>query len=172
MKQTKTSKEENERIKGFIVRFMDAKEKFEQAEREYKEDRDFFQRTVRNFMTENEMQKFRFMSPRGKKLSVSNVRPKKVVWLIDRLKENLPKSVLKTVINKTYTVNDWDGFKDYMKAIGADPKVLISFFDVEEEVDESALNEAADQDMFAEEDLEGCYELKESEGYVRITELE
>lgn len=109
---------------------------------------------------------------RGIKFSVSDVKQRKVVWLIDVLKQKLPKCVLKYVIRKTYTVNDWDGFKDYMKALGADPKVLISYFDVKEEVDEQALDEAQEQEAITAEDVEGCYEIKENEGYVRITELD
>lgn len=172
MRQTVTTKEENEAIKKYIVGFLDAKEKFEKAELEFKKEKAEFQGIVRDFMGKNGMQKFRFKSPRGIKFSVSDVKQRKVIWLIDMLKQNLPKHVLKHVIKKTYTVNDWDGFKDYMKALGADPKVLISYFDVKEEVDEQALNEAEEQGEISAKDIEGCYEVKENEGYVRITELE
>lgn len=172
MGKTKTSEEENARLKRFVVDFIDRQERFKRQEAEYKKERAEFQNVVREFMGKNGMEKFRFKSPRGIKFSVSDVRPRKLVWLLDRLKENLPKSVLKRVVRKTYTVNDWDGFKDYMKAIGADPRVLISYFDVKEEVDEAAMNQVADEGMVTEEILEGCYEIKESEGYVRITELE
>lgn len=172
MGQTVTTKEENEAIKRYVVRFLDTQEEFKRAEEEYKKERKEFQEIVRDFMGRNGMQKFRFKSPRGTRFSVSDVKQRKVVWLIDVLKQKLPKCVLKHVISKTYTVNDWDGFKDYMKALGADPKVLISYFDVKEEVDEQALNEAEEQEAITAEDVEGCYEIKENEGYVRIMELE
>lgn len=172
MRQTKTTKEENAAVKSLVINFLDLQEKFKREEEAFKKERAEFQTIVREFMGKNGMTKFKLKSPRGSKFSVSDVRPKKIVWLLDRLKEKLPKTVLNSVIDKTYTVNDWDGFKDYMKAIGANPKVLISYFDVEEKLNESALDEAAQAGTITEEDLEGCYEIKENEGYIRITELE
>lgn len=104
------------------------------------------------------------------KLKVTRVRTKKVVWNIDKLKKCLNKTMFKNVVNKTYTINDMDGLISYLKECGVNPKKFKQFIDVTEVVDEKKFDYYYDLGQIKKSDVNGCYEIKFGEPYIRLTE--
>lgn len=105
------------------------------------------------------------------KLRVTNVRTKKVTWMLDKLKQKLGKDVYKDVVHKTYTVNDMQGLIKYLKSCGVDPKKFKKFIEVTEELDETKLDTYYETGALKKEDIAGCYDVKMGDPYIRITEL-
>ena len=51
----------------------------------------------------------------------------------------------------------------YMKQLGADPKKVKSFIQIDEELNESALNELYETGKLTLDDVKGCYTIKVNE---------
>lgn len=105
------------------------------------------------------------------KLRVTNVRTKKVTWMLDKLKQSIGKDVYKDVVYKTYTVNDMQGLIKYLKSCGVDPKKFKKFIDVTEELDETKFDTYYETGALKKEDIAGCYDVKLGDPYIRLTEL-
>ena len=105
------------------------------------------------------------------KLRVTNVRTKKITWMLDKLKQKLGKDVYKDVVRKTYTVNDMQRLIKYLKSCGVDPKKFKKFIEVTEELDETKLDTYYETGALKKEDIAGCYDVKMGDPYIRITEL-
>ena len=107
------------------------------------------------------------------KLKVTKVRRKKLTWKLEKLKQNISKQLYKTVVNKTYKVNDMDGLIKYLKQCGVDAKKFKKFIDVEESMDEAELDRMYETGKISKEDkakLGKCCDVKISEPYIKITE--
>lgn len=105
------------------------------------------------------------------KLRVTNVRTKKITWMLDKLKQKLGKETYKDVVCKTYTVNDMQGLIKYLKTCGVDPKKFKKFIEVTEELDETKLDTYYETGALKKEDIAGCYDVKMGDPYIRLTEL-
>ena len=104
------------------------------------------------------------------KVIVTRIRTKKVFWLVEKLKEKLDKKTYNEIIDKTYTINDMEGLIKYLKSCGVDAKKFKKFIEVNEEVDETKLNNLYDRGEIKKKQIEDCYEVKLGEPYIRITE--
>lgn len=104
------------------------------------------------------------------KVIVTRIRTKKVFWFIEKLKEKLDKKTYNEIVDKTYTINDIEGLIKYLKSCGVDAKKFKKFIEVNEEVDETKLNNLYDRGEIKKKQIEGCYEVKLGEPYIRITE--
>lgn len=100
------------------------------------------------------------------------VRRKTIDWLVGKLKKKLPKSVLKQVIIKDYTVKDMQGLIDYMKELGADAKRFKKYIEVAEKFDTAKLDELYEKGELNREDIKDCYDVNVSEPYVRLTKVD
>lgn len=96
---------------------------------------------------------------------------KKVNFLIDKLKEKLPKEIIKNVVRKQYIVSDMDGLIEYMKSLGADPKKFKKFIHVNESIDQDSIQKLYDFGEIGLIDLKGCYEVKESRKSITIRNM-
>lgn len=107
------------------------------------------------------------------KLKVTKVRRKKLTWKFEKLKQNISKKLYKTVVNKTYKVNDMDGLIKYLKQCGVDAKKFKKFIDVEESMNEIELDKMYETGKISKEDkaqLGKCCDVEISEPYIKITE--
>ena len=104
------------------------------------------------------------------KVIVTRIRTKKVFWLVEKLKEKLDKKTYNEIVDKTYTINDMEGLIKYLKSCGVDAKKFKKFIEVNEEVDETKLNNLYDRGEIKKKQIEDCYEVKLGEPYIRITE--
>lgn len=104
------------------------------------------------------------------KVIVTRVRTKKVFWFVEKLKEKLDKKTYNEIVDKTYTINDIEGLIKYLKSCGVDAKKFKKFIEVNEEVDETKINNLYDRGEIKKKQIEDCYEVKLGEPYIRITE--
>lgn len=168
-------------IKDSVRKLYDAQQEKKQFDKYYEEVRKKEQLSISNFMFTN--------LPKGKnsfeieldegvgyytnhmKLNVTRIRTKRVTWLLDKLKQKLGKDIYKDVVDKTYTINDIQGLIKYLKSCGVDPKKFKKFIDVDETLNETKLNTYYETGALKKSDIEGCYDVKMGEPYIRLTEL-
>lgn len=104
------------------------------------------------------------------KVIVTRIRTKKIFWFVEKLKEKLDKKTYGEIVDKTYTINDIEGLTKYLKSCGVDARKFKKFIEVNEEVDETKLNNLYDRGEIKKKQIEDCYEVKLGEPYIRITE--
>ena len=168
-------------IKDSVRKLYDAQQEKKQFDKYYDEVRKKEQLSISNFMFTN--------LPKGKnsfeieldegvgyytnhmKLNVTRIRTKRVTWLLDKLKQKLGKDIYKDVVDKTYTINDIQGLIKYLKSCGVDAKKFKKFIDVDETLNETKLNTYYETGALKKSDIEGCYDVKMGEPYIRLTEL-
>lgn len=167
-------------IEGSVRRLYEAKKKKAQVDKWYEEVKKKEQLAISNFMFTN--------VPRGeehfditltegieyytnhKRLGVTRVRRRKIVWDMKKLKERLSKAKYKAVVKKRYEIEDIDGLIKYLKKCGVDPKRFKSFLSVTETIDEKELNNLSELGTITENDIKGCYTVELSDPYIKITE--
>ena len=168
-------------IKDSVRKLYDAQQEKKQFDKYYDEVRKKEQLSISNFMFTN--------LPKGKnsfeieldegvgyytnhmKLNVTRIRTKRVTWLLDKLKQKLGKDIYKDVVDKTYTINDIQGLIKYLKSCGVDAKKFKKFIDVDETLNETKLNTYYETGALKKSDIEGCYDVKMGEPYIKLTEL-
>ena len=168
-------------IKDSVRKLYDAQQEKKRFDKYYEEVRKKEQLSISNFMFTNlpkDQNSFEIELDEGAryytnhvKLNVTRIRTKKVTWLLDKLKQKLGKDVYSEVVDKIYTVNDMQELIKYLKSCGVDPKKFKKFIDVKEELDETKLNTYYETGALKKADIEGCYNVKMGEPYIRIAEL-
>lgn len=168
-------------IKDSIRKLYDAQQEKKQFDKYYEEVRKKEQLSISNFMFTNlpkGQNSFEIELDEGVgyytshvKLNVTRIRTKKVTWLLDKLKQKLGKETYNDVVDKTYTVNDMQGLVRYLKGCGVDPKKFKKFIDVDETLNETKLNTYYETGALKKSDIEGCYDVKMGEPFIRLTEL-
>lgn len=168
-------------IKDSVRKLYDAQQEKKQFDKYYDEVRKKEQLSISNFMFTNlpkDQNSFEIELDEGvgyytnhMKLNVTRIRTKRVTWLLDKLKQKLGKDTYKDVVDKTYTINDIQGLIKYLKSCGVDPRKFKKFIDVDETLNETKLNTYYETGALKKSDIEGCYDVKVEEPYIRLTEL-
>lgn len=174
-KKPVTTKKQNEEVKRAVVELREYRLKFKDIESQYKKKNEELQKIIREFMGVNNFTEFKFLSKSKLgdiPLKVLNVVPKKITFNVDKLKERLERDIFNKIVIKEYRIVDFNGLVKYLKSCGVDPKKFKKFIEVTETVDNNKLNELGNLGEISEEDIKGCYEVTECNGYVKITELE
>ena len=112
-------------IKDSVRKLYDAQQEKKQFDKYYEEVRKKEQLAISNFMFtslpkgqnsfEIELDEGAGYYTNHVKLNVTRVRTKKVIWLLDKLKQKVGKDIYSEAVNKTYTVNDMQGLIRYLK---------------------------------------------------------
>ena len=169
--KTKTDNAYNRQTMSDVYALYRLEDRFKKIKSEYEERKKKLQVDIKNFMYVNGFERFKFESGLDN-VNVSKVCRRSVIWdvdkLEDRLKENFDKEMANEIIVKRYFVNNMEGLTKYLKSIGADPKKFKQFISTEKSVDTDALNRLSDDKEISMEDVAGCYEVKESEPYLKI----
>lgn len=168
-------------IKDSVRKLYDAQQEKKQFDNYYEEVRKKEQLSISNFIFTNlpkDQNSFEIELDEGVgyytnhiKLNVTRIRAKRVTWLLDKLKQKLGKDIYKDVVDKTYTINDIQGLIKYLKSCGVDAKRFKKFIDVDETLNETKLNTYCETGALKKSDIEGCYDVKMGEPYIRLTEL-
>lgn len=168
-------------IKDSVRKLYDAQQEKKQFDKYYEEVRKKEQLSISNFMFTNlpkDQNSFEIELDEGvgyytnhMKLNVTRIRTKRVTWLLYKLKQKLGKDIYKDVVDKTYTINDIQGLIKYLKSCGVDAKKFKKFIDVNETLNETKLNTYYETGALKKSDIEGCYDVKMGEPYIRLTEL-
>lgn len=104
-------------------------------------------------------------------LTVNRIQSQKIIWSLDNLRKKVSKNLFKTFVDKTYTINNPKAFMTYMKQLGADPKKVKSFIQINEELNEASLNELYETGKLTLDDVEGCYTIKVNEPFIKLSEV-
>lgn len=168
-------------IKDSVRKLYDAQQEKKQFDKYYDEVRKKEQLSISNFMFTNlpkdqnsfeiELDEEAGYYTNHVKLNVTRIRTKRVTWLLDKLKQKLGKDTYKDVVDKTYTINDIQGLIKYLKSCEVDPRKFKKFIDVDETLNETKLNTYYETGALKKSDIEGCYDVKVGEPYIRLTEL-
>ena len=99
----------------------------------------------------------------------TSVKPKKIEWNMETLKQILDKEIFDEICIKKYTIIDYDGFVKYLKSLKADPKIFKNFVQCEKTMNQNKLDQLSELGEISIDDLEGCYTVINKEQYVRVT---
>ena len=83
-----------------------------------------------------------------------------ITYLVDKLKAKLDKEMWPEIINKTHTINDYNGLVSLMKAYGVSPKEFKEFIGVVEAANGDKIKQLYAVGDITKEDIKGCFEVK------------
>lgn len=172
-----SNKQENEKVKAAVCSLYSMNAKFKRIKDEYEEKKKKLTLEISNYMFVNGVDAFSFLNE-AKELSkfgriqVKKIRQKKIKFDVGMVEKRIDKELANEFIDKKYIVNDIDGLVSYLKSCGVNPKRFKSFIDVEKTVNQKKLDELGGLGEISMNDLAGCYEVVENEGYIKITETE
>lgn len=106
-----------------------------------------------------------------KHLNVKKIRNKKVIWFVDKLKQNLTREQQKEVIDKTYVVSNMEGLIKYLKSCGVSPKEFKKYIEVQETINETKLDNAYQTGIIKKKQLNSCYDVELGKPYIKLTEI-
>lgn len=172
-----------EKIRESVLRLYKARNKRREVEKEVKVVEENECKEISNYMFCNNIKGFEVLidgssdsqynelSMKPMLLRVGKSTSKKVTFLIDVIKNKLPKKLQKEVIRKEYRIINMDGLKDYLKDLGADPKVFKGFIQVIETVDKERMEQLYDFGEITLGQLKDCYEVKESKETITVRNI-
>lgn len=104
----------------------------------------------------------------GEDLVVNKVQKTSIDFDVDKLESRLDKKLSKEVIEKKYTITDFDRLVIYLRSCGVDPKVFKSFLSVTKTADTKKLDKLADLGYINKDDLADCYEVTCDKPYFAV----
>lgn len=175
-----SNKRENEQVKHQSIELYELECKFKQLKAKYEKKKEALTTSIKNFMftsTEGITDEFEFevqakdTSGKGV-LTVKKITPTTIVWDAEKLEKQLGKERSQSVIEKRYTIEDYDGLVEYLKECGVSPKKFKSFLSIERTVNQQALKQADDLGEITDKDISGCYKTQVKSSYLKISVLE
>lgn len=88
----------------------------------------------------------------------------------DKVEKALGKELSKKAVLKSYEVSNIVGLLEYVKELGADPKVIKGFLNVHKTVDQKMLDNLEKLGLINSSQLKGCYTVNKQEPYYTIKE--
>lgn len=158
-------------VNSLVLEYLERQRRFKDAEASFDSFKQAFRQDIRMYLEKEGKKSFQFRDSDNNGYSVSDVRPTKVSFDAAKLKRKAPEVYRKAVVKDRH-VEDWEGFTSYMKQLGADPAMVASFIRTKETVDVKVVDAMVSAEETSMEQLEGCYEVVVSEGYIRVTEME
>lgn len=175
-----SNKRANEQVKRQSIELYELECKFKQLKAKYEKKKEALTISIKNFMfinTEGITDEFEFEvqakddTSRGV-LTVKKITPTVIVWDADKLEKQLGKERSQSIIEKRYTIEDYDGLVEYLKECGVSPKKFKSFLSVERTVNQQALKQADDLGEITDKDISDCYKTQIKSSYLKISVLE
>lgn len=151
-----------------IIELYKLEEQYKQIKKNYEDKKKSLSVMIRNYMYSKDYSQLDFKSKEYGNVHVTNVIRKSIIWDVEKLKKKLDNDLVKQIVEKKYIVTDMKGLVQYLKSCGVNPKKFKSYIYVEEKVNQQKMNELSEIGEIDAEDIKGCYELKEAEGYLRI----
>lgn len=167
-------KKETLEVKQQVMELFQIGKQFNEDRKEYEARRNALSVAIKNYMYCNKGigNKFQFRvksKQNGNRMvTVKKIEPSTVSWDAAKLEEVLDKDARRTVISKTYTINDMEGLVDYLKSCGVNPKRFKAFIEVERQVDNMALEQLSSLGKIDADALKGCYTVNKGSSYLRI----
>lgn len=167
--QVKKSNTNDKKAFSEILDLYRLEQKYKIAKKQYEDEKKKLSLNVRNYMFSKDYSQLDFKSREFGNVHVSNVIRKSIIWNIEKLKKKLDKDLIDQFVEKKYVVNNMPGLIKLLKEAGVNPRQFKKFINVEEKVNQQKMNELSEIGEIDREDIEGCYELKEAEGYLKIS---
>lgn len=104
----------------------------------------------------------------GEDLVVNKVQKTSINFDVDKLENRLGKKFSKEIIEKQYTITDFNRLVIYLRSCGVDHKVFKSFLSVTKTVDTKKLDKLADFGYINKDDLADCYEVTRNKPYFTV----
>lgn len=141
--------------------------KYKEIKKKYEDKKKILTTSIRNYMFSNGFNSFQYQ--KGNDLiDVKSITQKRVSWDVEKLEKKLDKELLNEIIEKQYIVNNMEGLIKYLKSCGVNSKQFKKFITVEKKVNQTKFNQLSELGDVSLDDVKGCYELKECNGYVKI----
>lgn len=115
---------------------------------------------------------------KGKMYKIVGVKPKKMVWDVDKLIERIKSrydnsnDLLSQITETKVCISDVSGFKKLLKEYGIKYQDVKPFLSVEKKILDKKVNELSEMGEITMKDIEGCFELQERDGYLLPSESE
>lgn len=168
MRREKKSSIDDKVTFGQVLELYKEEQRFKAIKQAYEEKKKKLSTEIRNYMYSKGYSSFDFRSREFGNVKVNKVVRKTIKWDVDKLKKKLPIELLAEIIGKEYHIVDMPGLVKYLKSCGVNPKKFKQYISVEEKVNQQAINELSEIGDITAQDIEGCYELKQAEGYLTI----
>jgi hypothetical protein len=160
------------KIEEIILELYEIKNKSKRMQDEYKIRIKYLEKKIDEIFTKKKETSYSFCCQNRDSdiyYKATLVQPKKIEWNMDVLQQVLNKKIFNQICNKKYTIIDYEGLTNYLKTVGADPKVFKNFISCEKTMNDKMLNQLSELGEITEKDLEGCYTVTNREQYVKIT---
>lgn len=168
MRREKKSSIDDKVTFGQVLELYKEEQRFKAIKQAYEEKKKKLSTEIRNYMYSKGYSSFDFRSREFGNVKVNKVVRKTIKWDVDKLKKKLPIELLAEIIEREYHIVDMPGLVKYLKSCGVNPKKFKQYISVEEKVNQQAINELSEIGDITAQDIEGCYELKQAEGYLTI----
>ena len=175
-----SNKRANEQVKRQSIELYELECKFKQLKAKYEKKKEALTTSIKNFMftnTEGVTDEFEFEvrakddSSKGV-LTVKKITPTTIVWDADKLEKQLGKERSRSIVEKKYIIEDFDGLVKYLKECGVNPKKFKEYLTIEKTVNQQALKQADDLGEITGKDISGCYRAQAKSSYLKISVLE
>ena len=144
-------------------------QKFEHIKKRFEEKKKILTTSIKNYMYANgDVNVLSFLTSDEKRMEVKKISQKRIIWNPDKMEERMDKELFNEVVEKTYTITDMEGLIHYLKSCGVNPKKFKSFISVEKKVKTDIIKQMDELGEITMEDVKGCYEVRESESYLKF----
>lgn len=162
-----TKKELNEKILKF--------QEFKNEEEWMHIQKEKTSREIIEFLKKKEMTEYSFNEEKlddSCTYDIKVISPLSVTFDADKIESKVDSELCKQFILKQYEITDMAGLISYLKSCGVDPKKFKKFIDVKKKVDTKKLDNLTKIGEIDEDDLKGCYSVKEGKSYLKVTKKE
>ena len=159
-----------DQVKDEILDLIRLEEKFKEVKKKYEDKKKKLTTSIKNFMYIHNTTSMSFSSLGGdsKSYSVKKVQRVTVNFDPEKVEQQIDEDLHTQFVTKRYAITDIDGLIKYLKSCGVSAKRFKSFITVEKGIDRKALDNLIEIGEITMDELEGCYEVKESESYLRF----
>jgi hypothetical protein len=159
---------------SIVYDFLQIKKKYDKMSRKFEQIKNDFYKQMNDIFSDDESVKlFKSETLGGENvIEIQRQQRTSICWNVEKLEKRLGKKKSSRVIVKNYTINNWEGFSNYLSECGCSPKIVKSFISVEKAVDQNALDNLSDIGEISKEDIQGCYEVKKGSPFYKVKEIE
>lgn len=146
-----------------------AQQEFNEHKRRFEETKKRCFEQMDKCFEDSEDKKFECVSKSGRTMIINKVEPTKIVWNVKTLEKRLPKSIIKKVLVKNYSITNMQGLMEYLKSCGVDPKEFKKYISVDKQVDNKQFEQLNALGEVNINDLDGCYTVENLKSYYKVT---
>ena len=167
---TKTKKDE--KLRNICFELFKLRQQEQQAKEKYGE----LQSQLKDYFGKSGDKSLQF-SVGERSYRVTDVSPKKIIWDVEKLRERLKERGVSIetraqVIHTDYSISNWGGFCEFLSERGIKSSDVLKFIEAQRKVVQKKMDELSEIGEIKAEDIEGCYTVEQTNGYVKLSEWE